>query len=92
MKHRLLTTLEFVLSEQGADEIPICFVHEKIRKQRYCGEVSESDLVDLLKELIDQDLFEASCDDAGEITGSSLVWKSGEHPSIENTDSKPILL
>lgn len=92
MKHRLLIALELVLSKQGGDEIPVGFVHDEIRKQRYCGAVTEADLLELLEELTDQGLYEAMVGDDGKITGSSLIWKSSEHPSLDDPSSNPILL
>ena len=92
MNHRLLITLELVLSKQGGDEIPVYSIHDEIRKQRYCGEVAESDLLAILEELTDQGLYEAILGEDGKITGSSLIWKSSEHPSIDDPSPNPILL
>jgi hypothetical protein len=92
MNHRLLVSLELVLSNQGGDEIPVCFVLEKIRKLPGCAEVSESELISLLDELTEQGLYEAMLADDGGLTGSSLIWKSESHPSIADFDQNPILL
>lgn len=92
MNHRLLVSLELVLSKQGGDEIPLDLVLDEIRKLRYCAEVSESELINLLNELTEQGLYDALLDEEGRITGSSLIWKSEGHPSIDDPEIKPILL
>ena len=90
MNHRLLVSLEFVFSKKGGDEFPVWTIHDEIRRLRYCADVSEAELIDLLNQLIDKDLYEGP--PAEEMKGSSLVWKSCEHPSLDKADEKPIHL
>ena len=92
MKHRLLISLEAVLADQGGDEIPLWEVLDKIRQLRYCAEVSELELVGLVDELTEQELYEAMLNADGHIDMSSLIWKSEGHPTMDDPDNKPILL
>ena len=70
--------------------MPVACVLEEIQKLRYCADVTQSELIELLKELIGCNLYEGPPPEM--IDGASLVWKSCEHPSLDAPGGKAILL
>ena len=85
-KHAVICAIEYVLKDDGCNEVPIAGVFERVKKTRGNLNLSMAEFMTVLQELEKEGLFEwfgnTPC-----LTEDSLIARSQNHPSVPLGDA-----
>jgi hypothetical protein len=79
-KNAVICGIEHALRNEGCNEICVVEVYARVRKTRGNFDLSLSDFVAVLRELVSDGLFE--CFGETELSEGSLIARSQMHPSV----------
>jgi len=85
-KNAVICAIEYVLKDEGTNEVPIVGVFERVKKTRGNLNLSMVEFMAVLRELEQQGLFEWFGSTPG-LTEDSLIARSQNHPSIPLGDA-----
>lgn len=90
-KNAVICAIEYVLRNDGCNEIPVTFLYENVKKTRCNFNLTIDKFLTILRELENDGLFESfNYGENDEVSENSLVARSQTHPSVPYGD--PILI
>ena len=85
-KNAVICAIEYVLRDEGCNELPIAMVFERVKKTRGNLDLTMAYFMTVLRELEGEGLFEWFGDTPG-LTEDSLIARSQMHPSVPFGDA-----
>ncbi len=80
-RNAVICGIEYALRDEGCNEMPLGWLYSQVKETRGNFDVSFNDLVAIVRELVNDGLFEVFGEDS-DLSENSLVARSQTHPSV----------